>query len=71
MSENPLIDIADETAEGPGSGTIFMLFFMHSFTNNAPGSDIVGVPASEIIDMISPDFNKLIIFGNCFFSLNL
>ena len=36
---------ADNTAEGPGIGNIFIFFLTHSFTNNAPGSEIEGVPA--------------------------
>ena len=36
-----------------------------------PGSDILGVPASEIIEIIKPLFNKFKILETFFFSLNL
>ena len=52
LSENPLIEIAAETADGPGIGNTFILLSIHSFTKIFPGSDIVGVPASEINDII-------------------
>ena len=41
------------------------------FTKDSPGSDISGVPASEIIDTIRPSFNFAIIAGNSFDELNL
>ena len=37
----------------------------------APGSDIVGVPASDTNEIILPSFNKFIIFDKFFISLNL
>ena len=45
--------------------------FKHSFIKTHPGSEILGVPASEIRDIIDPDFNNLIILFKFFFSLNL
>ena len=62
FSEKPLIDTAVETADTPGIGIIFILFFTHSFTKIDPGSEILGVPASEINEIISPDFKRSIIF---------
>ena len=71
LSEKPLTDNADDTAEGPGKGNIFIFFLTHSFTNNAPGSEIEGVPASDINEIITSSSNNLIIFAKFFFSLNL
>ena len=68
FSEKPPIDTAVATAEGPGIGITLILFFIHSFTNIAPGSEILGVPASEINEIISPDFRRLInrhLINNC------
>ena len=48
-----------------------MLFSMHSLIKIEPGSDIVGVPASEISETISPDLSIFIMFDNFFFSVNL
>ena len=42
------------TAEAPGRGTIFILFFIHSLINIAPGSEILGVPASDIKETNNP-----------------
>ena len=66
-SENPLIDIAVKTADGPGIGTILISFLIHSLIKTEPGSDIAGVPASEIRDIIFPDFKYSIIFRVFFF----
>ena len=43
---------------------------MHSLTNMRPGSEIVGVPASDINEIILPSFNKLIILDKFFFLFN-
>ena len=48
-----------------------ILLVIHSFTNNLPGSDKSGVPASEIRDKILPSLKYLINNDICFFSLNL
>ena len=53
------------------AGIILMSLLTHSLTNIAPGSEIPGVPASEIREMVDPIFNKSIIFFKFFFSLNL
>ena len=59
FSEKPLIETAVATAEGPGIGVILILFFTHSLTNIEPGSEMVGVPASEIKDIFFPLFKSL------------
>ena len=64
-------DIAVVTADTPGIGNIFILFLIHSFIKIKPGSEIVGVPASEIIETISPFLIFSIIVKAVFFSLNL
>ena len=43
-----------DTADGPGSGIIFILFSKQELINIEPGSDKQGVPASEIKDTIHP-----------------
>ena len=48
-----------------------MFSSIHSDTNDPPGSDISGVPASEIILTIKPACNLFIIFGISFEELNL
>ena len=40
-------------------------------TNIAPGSEILGVPASEINEIVSPDLRRSIILFKFFDSLNL
>ena len=47
------------------------IFLTHSFTNIAPGSEILGVPASEINEIVSPDLRRSIILFKFFDSLNL
>ena len=45
-----LIDVViDET---PGMGTTLILFSIHLFKINRPGSDNIGVPASDIKDKL-------------------
>ena len=41
LSENPQIETAVETAEGPGIGNIFILLLIHSLTKMEPGSEIL------------------------------
>ena len=48
--------MAVATADGPGIGIILILFFIHSLIKTDPGSEIAGVPASEISDINFPDF---------------
>ena len=70
MFEKPQIDIAAVTADGPGTGTTFILFLTQLFNNNFPGSDIKGVPASEMREIIFPSDKSSEIFLVFFFSLN-
>ena len=63
--------MADVTAEAPGKGITSIFFFRHSFISIEPGSDIVGVPASDIKEIIEPTFKRSMIFTKFFFSLNL
>ena len=71
FSEKPLIEIADVTDDGPGIGIISIFLSKHVLIKNLPGSDIVGVPASDIKDTIFFEFKISIIFLTFFFSLNL
>ena len=48
-----------------------ILFLMHSFIKIPPGSEIVGVPASEMIEIILFSFSKFNTYLMFFFSLNL
>ena len=52
LLENPLAEIAAVAADGPGIGNISILLLIHSFIKILPGSEIVGVPASEMIETI-------------------
>ena len=65
------MDTADDTEEAPGIGKISILLTRHSLTNIAPGSEIEGVPASEIKETIQSDFKISTILVKFFFSLNL
>ena len=44
------------TADGPGIGITLIFFFLANFIKNSPGSEIKGVPASDIKDIIFPSF---------------
>ena len=46
--------------ETPGTGTVLIPNFIHSLINSLPGSDNVGVPASDIKDKILPSLKYLI-----------
>ena len=59
--ENPDIDIDVITDEGPGIGIMEIFSSIHFFISIFPGSEIVGVPASEIKDTICPFFKISII----------
>ena len=59
------------TAEGPGTGKIEIFSSIHLLINILPGSEIVGVPASEIIDIILFSLNNPNNLIKFFFSLNL
>ncbi len=71
MSEKPDIDIEVDIAEAPGIGTTNISFSIHLFISSFPGSEIDGVPASEINDTILCSLKTLITFSKFFFSLNL
>ena len=58
MSENPLIATAVDTADGPGIGIILISLVMHSLIKIAPGSEMLGIPASETNEIIDPNFNN-------------
>ena len=67
FQKKPLIDIAVLTEDGPGNGVTSIELLMHSLIIMEPGSEIEGVPASEIRDITKPFFNKPIILGKFFF----
>ena len=46
------MDTAVLTADAPGKGVTFIFSFTHSLTKIDPGSDIAGVPASDIKETI-------------------
>ena len=50
------------TEVAPGNGMIFILKLIKSFISLNPGSEINGVPASDIIPPEDSFFSKLIIF---------
>ena len=55
MSENPLTETAAAKADGPGIGIISINSSIQALIKIAPGSEMHGVPASEIKDIIFPD----------------
>ena len=67
MSENPLAATAVVTADGPGIENILRLFLIHSFTITNPGSEMPGVPASDISEINLPVFKSSIICNVFFF----
>ena len=71
LSEKPLIDIPAPTDEGPGIGKISIELLTHSWISNLPGSDIVGVPASDIKQIIFFWARLFIISSTFSLSLNL
>ena len=62
---------AEVKDEGPGMGITFIDNFRASLTSKYPGSEILGVPASEINPTLIPDCILLIIFSTMECSLNL
>jgi hypothetical protein len=50
-------------AQGPGRASIDIPYFFASRKNLYPGSDIVGVPASETKATLNPSFIALINLG--------
>ena len=61
------METAEEAAEAPGIGKISIPLLAHSLTNIAPGSEIDGVPASEIKETIDSDFKISMTFDKFFF----
>ena len=59
------------TAEGPETEKILIFFFIHSRTTTPPGSDIHGVPASDINEITFLSSSRFMILFKIFFSLNL
>ena len=55
------------TDEAPGIGITGILLLIHSLTNIFPGSEIAGVPASEISEIILPLFKVSITSLDFFF----
>ena len=49
---------AEITEDGPGIGVTFIFFSIAFETNSYPGSEINGVPASEIMANEVPFFNN-------------
>ena len=57
-SENDIPRISDTSKQ-----TVEFLLLIHSLTNIEPGSEILGVPASDIKEIIFPDFIRRTIIG--------
>jgi hypothetical protein len=58
-------------ADGPGKENTLIFFSSQIFMRSEPGSEIIGVPASDIIAIDNPACNFFIINGIEFFELNL
>ena len=71
MSSKPETETEAVTDDGPGIGVTLISLSTHDLTSKRPGSDKVGVPASEIRDKILPSFKYSMMFCNSFCSLNL
>jgi hypothetical protein len=67
----PDTDIAAVTEDGPGTGTTLTFCSRADFTKKCPGSDMSGVPASDINDTILPSRISLKISSTFLISLNL
>ena len=65
--EKPLAANAAITELGPGILKIFIFSFNASFTKTEPGSEMHGVPASDIREIILSDLSKFIIPLRFFF----
>ena len=61
---------ADKDALGPGTTIGSTLLIINFFINSDPGSDINGVPASEINDIFFDSLRLLIISGKIFLSFD-
>ena len=60
----PELTSAGTNAVAPGKQSTSISFLTYSLTNKNPGSEIAGVPASEISANFSPDFILSIYFAN-------
>ena len=66
----PLIEIEAVKEDGPGMQIIFWFCLRKKFINLYPGSEIKGVPASEINAIEWPFFNLSKIISNRFLNWN-
>ena len=66
---NPLFTSAGTNAVAPGKHSTSILFSTQARVNKKPGSEMAGVPASEISAIVSPAFNREIIFSMVLCSL--
>ena len=57
-SGSPAIEAAAIQAEGPGTGMMGISASMHWISSRYPGSDMVGVPASDTSAIDSPAFKR-------------
>lgn len=57
--------MATMTEEGPGKESRGIPWLVHSLISLYPGSEISGVPASDISATFLPAFSSLMIFGIC------
>ena len=65
----PLLTNAGTKAVAPGKHSTYILFSTQARVNKNPGSEIAGVPASEIKAIFSPAFNREITFSMVLCSL--
>ncbi|MNE55271.1 hypothetical protein D3C80_1500970 [compost metagenome] len=60
---SPLFTRAGTNAVAPGRHSTSILFSTQARVNKKPGSEIAGVPASEIKAIVSPAFKRAIKFS--------
>ena len=60
---NPLLTKAGTKAVAPGKHSTSILFSTQARVSKNPGSEMAGVPASEIKAIVSPAFNREIKFS--------
>ena len=65
----PLLTKAGTNAVAPGRHSTAIPFSMQARVIKKPGSEMAGVPASEIKAMVSPPCNRLIMFSMVLCSL--
>ena len=66
----PATDNKVVIADGPGIGMISISSLWRALINNAPGSEMIGVPASETNTIFFPFFSSAITCWTLLFSLN-